>query len=200
MRLLPSRTAPEEMNIKQTCLSLALLAALAPSVHALEYKQVLPEKSSIGFSYKQMGVAMQGQFTKFTSQLEFDPEQPTKAKVRFDVDLLSIHTGSTEADAEVAGKTWFNARDFPRAHFESSGVKALGNQRYEVAGKLTIKNQTQEVLVPVTLTPQGKSGLLAGSFTIRRGDFHIGEGAWAKFDIVANDIAITFRITAATGK
>ena len=32
-----------------------------------------------------------------------------------------------------------------------------------------------------------------------RGDFRIGEGAWSKFDIVANDVNVKFRITA-TGK
>ena len=37
------------------------------------------------------------------------------------------------------------------------------------------------------------------SLTIRRGDFTIGEGPWAAFDIVANDIQIKFRI-AASGK
>jgi len=37
------------------------------------------------------------------------------------------------------------------------------------------------------------------NLTIRRGDFTIGEGPWAAFDIVANDIQIKFRITA-TGK
>ena len=33
--------------------------------------------------------------------------------------------------------------------------------------------------------------------TIQRGDFSIGEGAWKAFDIVANDVVIKFRITAA---
>jgi polyisoprenoid-binding protein YceI len=46
------------------------------------------------------------------------------------------------------------------------------------------------------LHPQGNSGVFDGSFTIRRADFTIGEGAWAKFDIVANDVQIKFRITA----
>lgn len=186
--------------MKYRSLILVLLAALTPAVHALEYKQVLPEKSSIAFTYKQMGVTMDGKFKKFASQLSFDPEQPAKAKVSFDVELMSIDTGSAEADTEAAGKPWFNSKAFPRAHFESSSIKALGNNRYEVAGKLTIKNQTQDVLVPVSLMQEAKSGVLTGGFTIRRGDFQIGEGAWAKFDIVANDIAVKFRITAATGK
>ena len=39
--------------------------------------------------------------------------------------------------------------------------------------------------------------MFEGSLTIQRGDFSIGEGAWKAFDIVANDVVIKFRITAA---
>jgi polyisoprenoid-binding protein YceI len=65
-----------------------------------------------------------------------------------------------------------------------------------VAGQLSIKGKTQAVVVPATFTAQGISGVFEGAFTIRRADFSIGEGAWAKFDIVANDVQIKFRITA----
>jgi polyisoprenoid-binding protein YceI len=71
-------------------------------------------------------------------------------------------------------------------------------RRHSEVGKLTIKGQTREVVVPATFTAQGKAGVFDGSFVIRRGDFNIGEGAWAKFDIVANDIQIKFRITSTT--
>lgn len=181
--------------------SLAVIFMLmASQAYAVEYKQVQADQSSIAFEYKQMGVAMDGKFKKFASQLSFDPEQVAKAKAAFDVELASIDTGSSEGDEEVAGKPWFNTKLFPVARFVSGSVKPLGGNRYEVAGKLTIKSKTQDVLFPVTFTQQGKTGVLAGGFTIRRGDFSIGEGAWAKFDVVANDIVIKFRMTAATGK
>jgi hypothetical protein len=47
---------------------------------------------------------------------------------------------------------------------------------------------------------QGKDGLLTGSFTLKRADYSIGEGMWAKFDVVANDIQVNFSITASQGK
>lgn len=175
---------------------LALSASLA--VHAVEYKQVQTAKSSIHFTYKQMGVSVDGKFKRFSSQLSFDPAKPTAAKASFDVELASVDTGAPEGDEEVAGKPWFNTKAFPIARFVSSSVKALGGNRYEVAGQLTIKGKTQEVLVPATFTAQGSSAVFDGSFTIRRADFSIGEGSWAKFDIVTNDVLIKFRITAAS--
>lgn len=186
--------------MKRLAFAFTLAAALPVAAHAVEYNQVLPEKSAINFTYKQMGVAVDGKFSKFAAQLNFDPAKPTAAKATLDVDLASIDTGAEEADQEVAGKQWFNTKAFPTARFVSTGVKAVGPNRYEVAGKLTIKGKTQDIVAPATFTPQGNTGVFDGSFTIRRGDFSIGEGIWAKFDTVANDILIKFRILANAGK
>ncbi len=180
--------------MKKIILALALAGAF--SAQAVEYTQVQPDKSAINFTYKQMGVAVDGKFKKFASQLNFDPAKPTAAKATFDIELASVDTGAPEGDQEVAGKPWFNTKAFPTAKFVSGTVKPLGGNKYEVAGQLTIKGKTQDVVVPATFTAQGNTGVFDGSFTIRRADFSIGEGSWAKFDIVANDVLIKFRITA----
>jgi len=180
--------------MKKIILALALVTTFA--AQAVEYTQVQPDKSAITFVYKQMGVAVDGKFKKFTSQLSFDPAKLMAAKASFDVELASVDTGAPEGDQEVAGKPWFNTKTFPTAKFVSASVKSLGGNKYEVAGQLTIKGKTQDVVVPATFTAQGNSGVFDGNFTIRRADFSIGEGSWAKFDIVANDVLIKFRITA----
>lgn len=182
--------------MKRIALAFAIALCAALPVQALEYTQVQPAKSSIVFGYKQMGVAVDGHFRKFSSQLSFDPAKPTAAKATFDVALASVDTGAPEGDEEVAGKQWFDTKTFPTARFVSGKVTPLGGNRYEVAGKLSIKGRTQDVVVPATFTAQGNTGIFEGSFTIRRADFAIGEGSWAKFDIVANDVQIKFRITA----
>ena len=174
----------------------ALLFA-ATAAQAIEYSQVQSDKSGIDFTYQQMGVKMDGKFTKFASQLAFDPARPTAAKATIDVDLGSIDAGSSEADQEAVGKSWFNVKGFPTARFVSGAVKDLGGNRYEVAGKLTIKGQTRDIVVPATFSTKGNVGVFDGSFTIRRGDFTIGEGSWAKFDVIANDVVVKFHIAAA---
>lgn len=176
--------------------AVALLAALAPAADAAVYTRVLPEKSSIEFSYSQMGVPMDGRFRRFSGELSFDPAQPSAAKVSIDVDLASIDTGMAELDSEAAGRDWFNLKSFPTARFDATGAKPLGGNRYSVAGKLTIKGRSRDVTVPATFTPQGASGVFAGQFTLKRGDFAIGEGAWSAFDIVANDVVVKFRLAA----
>jgi len=186
------------MIMKRQITALTLAAALPFAAHAAVFNQVQADKSAINFVYKQMNVAVEGKFNRFSSQLSFDPAKPTAAKASFDVELASVDTGASEGDQEVAGKPWFNIKVFPSARFVSGTVKALGGNKYEVAGQLSIKGMTQDVVVPATFTTQGNSGVFEGSFTIRRADFSIGEGSWAKSDIVANDVLIKFRIASAS--
>lgn len=185
--------------MKRLALALAFGAALAPGANALEYTALRPEASAITFAYQQMGVGLEGRFTRFDGELSFDPAQPEAARARIEVELASIDTGSPEGNDEVAGKAWFDTPSFPRARFVSQGVKALGDSAYEVSGTLSIKGREQAVVVPATVTTQGDSAVFEGRFTIRRGDFAIGEGAWSAFDIVANEVLVTFRITADSG-
>jgi polyisoprenoid-binding protein YceI len=186
-----------QAKLASTFTALAAVTLLAPiTASAAEYTQVQAAQSSIAFSYQQMGVKMDGRFKTFAAQLAFDPAKPTAAKASFDVELASVDTGTPDADAEVAGKPWFNTKAFPTARFVSSSVKPLGKDRYEVAGTLTIKGQSREIVVPASFSANGNAGAFDGSFTIRRGDFAIGEGSWSKFDIVANDVQIRFHIAA----
>ena len=178
--------------MKHLFTALALAATALTTAQAATYQAVVPEKSSVTFSYKQMGVGMDGKFKKFTAQVNLDTAKPAQAKGRIDIDLTSIDTGSSEADDEVVGKSWFNVAAHPKAIFVLRQLKPVGPSQYEAVGQLSIKGQTRELIAPVTLSTQG---VLTGSFVLKRADFGIGEGMWAKFDVVANEITVHFNLS-----
>lgn len=163
---------------------------------AVEFNQVSADKSSISFGYRQMNVPLDGKFGKFTVRVAFDPAKLAAASAQIDVDLASIDTGSAEGNDEVVGKQWFNAKVFPTAKFASSGVKALGGNRYEAAGKLTIKGKTLDTVAPFTFKQEGSSGVFDGVFTLKRLDYSIGEGPWVDVSAVANEVQIKFHVVA----
>lgn len=173
---------------------------LAMSAGAVEYKAIQVDKSKVTFQYKQMGVAMDGRFKKFSAQLNLDPAKPATAQAQIEIDLASVDAGSAEADDEVVGKAWFNAKAFPKAVFVARQIKATGPQQFEVSGVLTIKGKSQDIKFPLQYTAQAQAGVFSGGFVMRRADFAIGEGLWSKFDVVANDIQVNFQLTAVTGK
>lgn len=169
-------------------------------VHAAEFNHIDMTNSKINFSYKQMGVTMEGHFKKFSAQLKFDPDKLNLALAHIDIDLNSVDTGSTEADAEIRERQWFNSKVFPTATFRSSKIKLLAPNQYQVLGKLTIKGHSQDIVVPMTFTPHDKTASLDGTFTIKRADFAIGEGAWADFGTIANEVLVKFHMLAASHK
>lgn len=177
--------------MKHLITPLALSVLALGSAQAASWQAVVPEKSSITFSYKQMGVAMDGKFRKFSAQVGLDTAKPDKAKGSIEIDLASIDTGSSEADQEVVGKSWFNVAAHPKASFVLKSLKSAGANQYEAIGQLTLKGQTRELHAPLKLTPQGQ---LSGSFVLKRADYGIGEGMWAKFDVVANEITVNFNL------
>jgi polyisoprenoid-binding protein YceI len=176
-------------------------ALLCPAMaHAVEYSSVLLDKSEIRFVSKQMNVPVEGRFGKFSAQLSFDPARPETGKTQLTVELGAVDTGSEEANAEVKTKGWFDTRNFPTATFVSSSVKSAGANRYEVAGKLTIKGRSRDITAPVTLRQEGPNAVLEGNFVLKRLQFAIGEGPWSDTDTVADDVQIRFRLTAAPAK
>ncbi|MHB8914910.1 MAG: YceI family protein [Thiobacillus sp.] len=174
-------------------LALSLLSGI---VHAVEFNTLRVDESRVAFGYKQMNVPMEGNFKRFTVQLQFDPAKLTLAKAAIDIQLASIDTGSTEGDEEVAGKLWFNTAQFPVARFVSTSVKPLGNNRFQVSGKMSIKGKTRDVTTPATFRQQGANGVFEGSFVLKRADFGIGEGMWADYGTVANEVQIKFLLVA----
>ena len=186
-----------EKAINPLHLALAALVLASGSTQAVEFKHFQADQSTLQFVSRQMGVPVDGRFRKFTATLAFDPARPAAAKARLELDLASVDAGSPDANGEVVGKPWFDVKSFPTAVFVSSSIRPLGGDKFELAGKLTIKGRTQEVSAPFTFRRAGGNAVFDGAFVLRRLDFAIGDGVWSDLGAVANDVQITFHIVAA---
>jgi polyisoprenoid-binding protein YceI len=171
-------------------LGLALLAT--SQVHAEQ--KLLPAQSSITFVSKQMGVPVEGRFQSFGGQIAFNPAKPEAASIALSIDLASATLGAAETDAELAKPDWFHTAKFPKAQFQSTSVKKLTAQQWQVDGKLTIKGLSQNVQVPVTLTQSGATTIANGAFTIARLAYKIGDNAWSDTSMVANEVQVKFKL------
>lgn len=178
--------------MKKIIAAIALTASTFASAHAASFSSVVTEKSTITFGFRQMGVPMEGQFRRSAAQVSLNTAQVDKAKGRLEIDLASIDTGIADADKELMGKPWFHVSAHPKAIFTLKTISMSSPGKYQASGTLSIKGQTREIAFPFTLSPQGT---LSGSTVIRRSDYSIGEGAWAKFDVLANEITVNFNLT-----
>jgi polyisoprenoid-binding protein YceI len=176
-------------------LATGFVAAASLLANAAQAQQKLePAQSEIVFVFKQMGVPVEGRFKKFDAQIAFDAAKPATSKIAFNIDTGSATLGSRETDAELPKATWFNVPKFPQATFQSSAVKALGGGKFEVAGKLSIKGNVQDVVVPVNLTQSGAVTTATGTVAIKRLTYKIGENEWADTSMVADDVQVKFKL------
>lgn len=183
--------------LRPLALAAALSFGLMGGANAVEYTSLDSQASSLSFGYSQMNVKMDGSFSEIkASELSFDPAEPEAAKVAIEVTLASIDAGYEEANSELQKDEWLALQEHPLATFTSSKVEALGDDKYQVTGDLSIKGNTRQVTAPFTFTEEDGAGVFEGTFQLQRADFGVGEGEWKDFSIVANDIEIRFRVVA----
>ncbi|PYY68496.1 polyisoprenoid-binding protein [Pseudomonas jessenii] len=186
------------MNLRSArCVALAgtLVFGLVPFAEAVEYKEVNAKASTLSFTYQQMGTKNYGTFGKFEARLDFDTDNPSAAHAALTIDLKSIEAGSNDSNTELQKPAWFDTATYPVATFESTSIKALGDNRYTITGKLSLRGLTREVSVPVQLKSESSIGIFVGDLVLKRDDFKIGEGELAD-SMVSNEIKIRFRMVA----
>ena len=181
-------------RIKTLCLLGATCAGLTLTGLARAEQKLIPAQSELAFVSKQMGVAVDGHFKKFDAQVAFDPAKPAAANFAFTVDTASATLGVPESDAELPKPTWFSVAKFPSATFQSTAVKSLGGGKFQVSGKLSIKGNTRDVQVPVSMIQAAGLTTVTGQFSLQRLAFKIGEGEWADTSMVADDVQVHFKL------
>ena len=132
---------------------LLMLAAVFPGMGPTTAlaDTVVPGKSEIAFTMKQMGVNFDGRFKAWKADIVFKPAALDQSKATIDIDLASLDLASADSEAEARDPLWFNTSKFPVAHFASTSFKSLGGDRYEVSGKLALKGITRDCVVPIAV-------------------------------------------------
>jgi polyisoprenoid-binding protein YceI len=181
--------------MNKTLSSLAAALALAAGVAGTAKAQTVdPAASELVFVTHQMGVPVEGRFQRWSAQVALDPRKPEAGRVVLRIDMDSVAFAAPEVTAEAQRAVWLDTAKFPQAVFQSSGIRTAGGGHYEMAGRLTLKGESHDMVVPVTLTQNGGSGTASGNFTVKRGDFRIGEGEWTDPSLVAAEVQVRFRI------
>jgi polyisoprenoid-binding protein YceI len=176
-----------------TCVAIAAAAAPPPPHFVLE-----PTRSLLRFSFVQAGATNSGRFGKYTADVLFSNENLTGSKIDVTVDITSLDTGDMERDDTLKGADLFDVKKFPTARFVSTKIVSSGAGRYEAQGKLTIRNVTKDIKLPITFqtkVEQGKTmGYLTGRAAIKRLEYGVGQGDWKSTEWVNDDVSVTFSL------
>ena len=119
--------------------------------------------------------------------------------MRIAVNVSSVSTGSDSRDGYMMDAAWLNEKEFAEAVFESDQFTKT-DDGYMAEGTLTMRGVSLPVSFPFTLEISGEGAdrvaKAAGSFTINRLDYGVGEGDWASEKTASHQIEIAVTITA----
>lgn len=184
-----------------------LLAHTAAAADAPEWT-VDPAKSSITFTGRQMGVPSTGKFKTFTAKIKFAPDNLDASAVEVIVDPASADSGNSDIDKELGQPKWFDVARFPTVRFVTTAFRAKskdggGKGAYEAVARLTIRDVTEEVVLPFKLDIASDGAdanqfvaRVTGELTISRTRFGIGRDEWRDTKIVGDEVGLQIDVLA----
>ena len=181
-------------------LILTLVASFiaTPAAAAMSSYSVDKDKSFIKFVAIQNDAPIQGRFTDFSADIKFDHDNLNDGNIAVEVNTGSIEVANDDVQANVKLPEWLGVKEFPKAVFTAKKLNRMPNsENYYGEGELTIRGKK----VPVVLNFQFERyeptfAIARGYITLRRSDYDIGQGEWAKFDVLKNEVRVEFRIFA----
>jgi polyisoprenoid-binding protein YceI len=106
-----------------------------------------PSHSAVGFSVKHLGIAtVRGRFEEFEGTLEIGDDL-SSARAFGTAKVSSINTDDAGRDEHLRSDDFFGAEANPELRFESTAIRPLDEETFEIEGDLTLNGVSN----PVTL-------------------------------------------------
>jgi polyisoprenoid-binding protein YceI len=155
------------------------MTALATPQTAVSTWNIDPAHSVAEFKVKHMMISnVKGQFAKVSGVLNFDETDLSKSHVEALIDAASINTREEQRDAHLKSADFFHVEQHPTLSFKSTRITQVGDGELKVAGDLSIRGVTRNVVftvegpTPPAKDPWGNTRIgLSATTKINRKDF-----------------------------
>lgn len=153
---------------------------------------------SLGFTARWNGEPVTGTFSRWSADIQFDPQALDRSIIDISIDLASVDTGDSQRDGTLADVDFFDTSRFARANYRATRFRALGANRFRADGTLMLRGVSRPVSVTFTLDIDGNRARARGSATIDRTSFGVGQGDHAATSEIAGPVAVNFAFRATT--
>lgn len=107
-----------------------------------------PSHSSVEVVARHLVAKTRGRFTSFDATLVVaDPAEASFVEAT--IDAASVDTREPQRDGHLRSADFFDVENHPTITFRSTAIRALGGDRYDVDGELTIRGTTRPVTLAV---------------------------------------------------
>jgi polyisoprenoid-binding protein YceI len=107
--------------------------------------------SEVTFKVKHLMIASaSGKFNEFEATMKSNRDDLSDAVVTFEANVESVTTGNEQRDGHLQSDDFFNAAQYPKITFRSTGLKKVSDHDYKLYGDLTIRDITKPIELKVT--------------------------------------------------
>ena len=180
-------------------LTLALLLLFGQNASAAARAWELDtDHSNVYFSIEHIYAEVQGRFTAIAATVHFDPANLKESRFDFEIKVDSIDTGINQRDDHLRSADFFASSDHPLITFTSNAVTAAGEGVYQVAGTLTVKGKSRDLILPLTLagvkdhptTPGKQVAGFNGRLSVDRLALGVGDGKFYKMGLLGKEVEV----------
>ncbi|WP_429924424.1 cytochrome b/b6 domain-containing protein [Agrobacterium vitis] len=186
-----SQANPAQTDAQATPVQAAPVQAATAPAWAIDMAS-----SSIGFGGTHAGNAFNGRFEEWSGDIRFDPANLAGSKAVILVKTASAKTGDATQEGSLKNGEWLNSTRFPEARFETTEFRALGGDRYEARGTLSIKNKPLPVVLPFSLKMEGNKAQVEGALELDRAALNLGMFSDPSAEWASKSISVKIAVTA----
>ncbi|WP_370338818.1 cytochrome b/b6 domain-containing protein [Parvularcula marina] len=153
---------------------------------------LLPEESYVQLTGSAFGAEKTVHIDDVAAEIVLDLEHPEEAgAIRAQIGLTSLDSGEAITNDELKGAGWFSVAEYPAAMFVSDEIIATA-QGFVAKGMLTIREVSQPIDLPFTVTMEGVTAIASAEVVVDRTAFGLGgDGAG-----VTPQVTVTLHIEA----
>lgn len=128
--------------------------------------QVDPRHTTVLFKVGHLGLTkFVGRFNDFDATLDYDPENPSAAKLDAIIRTASVDVNDAGLEGSLRGGSWFDSETFPEARFETTAADLGKGNHARFRGDFTLLGVTAPITLDVVFNG-GAFNMLTGRYTL----------------------------------
>ncbi|MHC1712013.1 MAG: YceI family protein [Solidesulfovibrio sp.] len=157
-----------------------------------------PPHTSTTFFIRHILAPVAGRFDETAGTIDIPAKTPEKGRISFTVKTQSVDTNVAARDNHLRTAEFLDVAAYPKMTFESVRITPAGKGIYKVTGKLTIKDVTKTVVIPIKYLGTKPNPMMPcvdvsgyeAALSLNRLNYHVGTGKYFKMGIVGDVVDI----------
>ena len=138
-------------NLLRLTVAIISLFLCLNTVHAAPTEwEIDRAHSGVYFDVRHTYARVRGLFDDFSGKFIFDPQNIGASECSIEVKVKSINTNIRKRDDHLRSGEFFAVKQYPLMTFKTENIRRAEGNRFELEGKLTVKDVTKKVVVPFT--------------------------------------------------